>query len=75
MSFNVIKECFSNLCEGLKQIFNLSPQNGIFSDDLKVAKITPVFKSGEKTKKTNYRPISVLPCFLKMLERIICNRL
>ena len=42
---------------------------------MKVAKVTPIFKNGEKSSISNYRPISVLPCFSKILERIMYNRL
>ena len=42
---------------------------------MKVAKVTPIFKKGEKSSISNYRPISVLPCFSKILERIMYNRL
>ena len=56
-------------------IFNLSISKGIFPDKLKIAKVTPIFKSGDSTVLTNYRPISVLPCFSKILERIMYNRL
>ena len=35
----------------------------------------PIFKSGDKALFSNYRPISVLPCFSKNLERIIYNRI
>ena len=33
ISFNVLKKCFSNLCEPLKYLFSLSIQKGIFPDD------------------------------------------
>ena len=36
-------------------------QNGIFPDELKIAKVIPMFISGDKADITNYRPISVLP--------------
>ena len=42
---------------------------------MKVAKVTPIFKTGEKSSISNYRPISVLPCFSKILERTMYNRL
>ena len=41
---------------------------------MKIAKITPLFKSGDTDKLNNYRPISVLPVFSKLLERIMYNR-
>ena len=48
---------------------------GIFADKLKIPKVFPIYKSGKKCVLSNYRPISVLPCFSKILERIICNSL
>ena len=59
----------------LKCIFDLSLKSGTFLEKMKVARVTPVFKSVETSLMTNYRPISVLPCFSKMLERITYNRL
>ena len=38
---------------------------------LKIAAVTPVYKSDDKSKVTNYRPISVLPCLSKILEKLI----
>lgn len=49
--------------------------SGIYPDLLKIAKVTPVFKSGIKSAVTNYRPISVLPFFNKLFEKIIYTRL
>ena len=40
-----------------------------------MAKVSPIFKKADKPVLSNYRPISVLPCFLKILEYIMCNRL
>ena len=45
-----------------------------FPEELKLAKVTPIFKSGKNKHLTSYRPISVLPCFSKILERIMHNR-
>ena len=59
----------------MKYIFDLSLKNGIFPEKLKIARVTPIFKSGEKALVNNYRPISVLSCFSKILERIMYNRL
>ena len=42
---------------------------------MKIAKVLPLFKSGEKTKISNYRPISILPVFSKLLERLMYNRI
>ena len=75
MSFNVIKKYFDELCEPLKYLFNLSIVKRIFPDDLKIAKVTPIYKADNSGNISNYRPISVLPCFPKMLARIMYNRL
>ena len=75
VSFNVIQKCFGELCESFKYLFNLSIVKGVFPDDLKIAKVTPIFKADNSSNISNYRPISVLPCFSKMLERIIYSRL
>ena len=46
-----------------------------FPDPLKVANITPVFKKGDKTDKSNYRPVSILPLISKVFERKIFEQL
>ena len=75
VSFNVIKKYFGELCVPLKYLFKLSIVKGIFPDDLKIEKVTPIYKADNNSNNSNYRPISVLPCFSKMLERIMYNRL
>ena len=60
--------------EPLRYIFNLSIEKGIFPDQLKIAKVTPLFKKGDNVLMDNYCPIAVLPCFSKILGRIIYNR-
>ena len=59
----------------ITHIFNLSLQTGSVPFNLKVAKVTSFFKSGDARDIHNYRPISVLPCFSKILERLVYNRL
>ena len=71
ISFNVVKKCFGELYDPLKFTFELSFEKGIFTDYLKIARVTPVFKGGDRSKLGNYRQISMLPCFSKILERIM----
>ena len=52
-------------------IFNLSIRSGVFPDDLKRAKIVPIYKKKAKTEPGNYRPVSLLSVISKVLERII----
>ena len=54
---------------------NLSIQHGIVPDEMKIARVIPIFKSDDQSLFTNYRPISVLPSFSKFFERVIYNRL
>ena len=49
--------------------------SGIFPSRLKYATIKPIFKSGDKKKVANYRPISLLSSFSKILEKIMYSRL
>ena len=72
---NIIIDVYDEIKEPLFQIFKSSINNGIFLDSLKIAKVTPIFKSGDSSLLGNYRPISVLPVFSKILERILYNRL
>ena len=74
-SVNVVKHCFGFLRKPLLHIFNLSIQKGVFPDELKIAEVTPVYKNDDETNLENYRSVSVLPCFSKILERIVYNRL
>ena len=75
VSYNVIKKCFGSLCEPLEYLFNLSMEKGVFPDDLKIARVTPVYEGENSSDVSNYRPISVLTCFSRILERTMYNRL
>ena len=55
----------------LSVIINQSLHSGIFPDRLKIAKVLPLFKKGEKDIFDNYRPISILPAISKIFEKII----
>src|SRR5271165_4315852 len=72
---SIIKSSIHNICNPLSVIINKSIDEGVFPDCLKVAKVCPLFKSGESTDVRNYRPISLLPCFSKIFEKVIYNRL
>ena len=62
----------SDVCSvSLQLIFNNCIENGLFPDSLKLADITSLHKMDEKTRKKNYRPVSVLPTVSKVFERIM----
>ena len=56
-------------------LFNTSIETGQFPDSWKVARITPIFKEGHKTEKSNYRTISVLPVISKLFDKLVFNQL
>ena len=72
---SIIKQSIHHISEPLTHIINLSIYHGIVPDEMKIARVIPVFKSDDQSLITNYRPVSVLPSFSKFLERIIYNRL
>lgn len=61
----------SYICESLTEIFNLSLRLGVFPVDWKRAKVSPIYKSGEKSDSNNYRPISVISTIARIFERLI----
>jgi hypothetical protein len=56
-------------------ICNRFLSTGIFPSCLKYSQIHPIYKKGERSEISNYRPISVLTSFSKIFERVIFNRL
>ena len=59
----------------LTKLINTSFINGIFPSNMKIARLTPVFKKGDKFDPNNYRPISSLPFISKIIERCVSNRI
>ena len=56
-------------------IYNESINTGIVPDILKISRVTPIFKSERATNPNNYRPISTLSPFAKVLERLVYDQL
>lgn len=71
----ILKFIIDPLANILTQIFNLSLEQGLFPDALKITKVFPILKSGSSSDLTNYRPISVVSSISKILEKIMVNRL
>ena len=70
-----IKSSCSIMIQSLLHICNLSLTHSDFPDDMEIAKVIPLFKSGNYMKIYNYRPVSILPVLSKILERLMYNRL
>ena len=75
ISVIIFKEYVHLLVPSLCKIVNLSFRTGIFPDDLKIAKVIPIFKSGAKDNPNNYRPIALLPFISKLFEKCLHCRL
>ena len=75
ISSKIIKLTAKNISESLTHILNTTFLTGIIPDKLKIALVTPIFKTNENNKFINYRPISVLSCFSKLLETLMYKRL
>ena len=71
----VMKRCINVYIEPLTHIIDKSMKEGVFPSELKLAKVVPIFKSGDSSKITNYRPISVLSFFSKVFERVMYNHI
>ena len=63
------------LASCLERLFHRCIIRSYFPDALKIAKVVPLHKEGDKHKPTNYRPISLLPTIGKIFEKLIYNRL
>jgi retron-type reverse transcriptase len=72
---DIVKSVSDLISSPLAIIFNLSLSSGSVPKKLKCAKVVPIFKNGENDVFSNHRPISILPVFSKILERLIHKRL
>ena len=59
----------------LALLFNTSVETNQFLDKLKVARVTPIHKDGDRAEQSNYRPISVLPVISRLFEKLVSNQL
>ena len=71
ISTRLICECADIISGPLCELFNKSLMSGIFPDDCKCARVTPLFKQGESFDLNNYQTISVISVVAKVFERVI----
>ena len=71
----VVKNTCHHFVEPLTHLFNASLVQGVIPTVLKKAKVIPIFKGVDPSQLSSYRSVSVLPCFSKILERLMYNRL
>ena len=63
------------ISSSLSSLFNNSLSTGVFPEDWKCAKVSPVYKSGPRSDPANYRPVSLLPIISKVLEEFVFRNL
>jgi hypothetical protein len=71
LSARLVKIAASAIAPSLSKLMNICITTGVFASAWKVARITLLHKTGEKSDKNNYRPISVLPILSKVFKRHI----
>ena len=71
----LLKSCASSLSTPLTLLINRSLQESVYPAQWKMANLCAVFKKADRTKKENYRPISILDCMSKVCERLVFNAL
>lgn len=69
------KDCIGVLARPLTFLFNLCLKESEFPAVWREGRVTPVFKSGEKTSVENYRPITIINTFAKLFEIALYNRI
>lgn len=75
ISAKLLKYCSTALISPLASITNLSLSQGHFPSAMKQTKVYPKYKSGPQTEPNNFRPISLIPTFSKVIERVVLKRL
>ena len=75
ISPKLLKTLCNSFCPILTYLFNSFMLTGTFPDELKIARVIPLFKSGNRNLMSNYRPISILPTLSKIFEKLIHVRI
>ncbi len=75
ISYRFLKECAHSLARPFCLLFQKSMNDGFFPTLSKLSHISPVFKKAEKHLRENYRPVSLLSCISKVMERVVFNTL
>ena len=72
---DIIKTIIDDIVTSFTYICNQSFLSGTFRNKMKLAKVIPLYKTGKQNVFTNYRPVSLLPQFSKILEKIFSEQL
>ena len=75
ISTKLLKQIAPMIITPLHHLINLSLETGYVPREFKIAKVVPVFKSGDKHNYNNYRPISLLSSFSKLMEKVVARQI
>ena len=75
ISTKLLKQTINNITLPITHMINRSFITGIVPDQMKIAKVVPVYKSSERNSIKTYRPISLLTSFSKLLEKILYDKI
>ena len=75
ISHRMLKGVAKSISKPLSILMNRSFNEGIFPEAWKVANVIPIFKKGDKSLPSNYRPVALLSCLGKLQERIVFKNL
>ena len=75
ISTRLVKDSGDFIGKPLTMIYNSSLETGVFPDIWKLASVTPIFKAGPRNDANNYRPISVISIFSRILEKIVHDQM
>ena len=71
----IVKQTYNYFLVPLVHVCNMSLLHGIFPNELKMARVIPLYKGGDSKYIVNYRPVSVLPVFSNIFERLMYDRI
>ena len=71
ISPKLLYEAGQSILPSSTKLINLSLSSSIVPDKWKLANVIPIFKKGDKSETNNYRPVSLLSCVSKLLERVV----
>ena len=71
ISAKLLKKAGVAIVDPITHIINLSLQTSIIPDSWKRARLYPIYKSGDHTDPSNYRPIAILPVLSKICEKVV----
>ena len=71
----LLKQLFKEISMPIEKLINLSLETGVFPDDLKLARVIPIFKKGDLLQWNNYIAISLISNISKIIKKHVHQRL